>query len=328
MLANFEKYHVFAKALAPVVPNQDVVDIGAGSGVLSLICLALGARSVLAIERPEVAQLTREVLDGFGVPPGIRVVAKDLFDTQDDEVAGRSVIVSETIGYLGFEENIAPLMAYAKRWRGMEKAILVPRSLGVTVAGIGLVPGLRRRRPFTSTSRYPIAALAPVGDIPGSFVLGEMPPATMSWQWSFQSEKSQILSGIVFSFTADLGCGHHISNNQQGSLEQGQPTASGMTWPRLVCPVSEPWVLQEAENLGVQLELNCDASRGGAYGCTIRCSAAGDRAVDIQAEAPGFCPDYYPCGRDVSGGVRSVLAGLGLLDHIPGLEKKSDELSD
>jgi SAM-dependent methyltransferase len=95
-----------------VFPGALVLDLGSGSGIWAISAARLGAR-VVALEReplliPLIERLARE----NGVGDRVRAMCGDSRRFE----AGRDfdLIVSETIGYLGFDEDIVPILSDAR----------------------------------------------------------------------------------------------------------------------------------------------------------------------------------------------------------------------
>jgi predicted RNA methylase len=321
MLANFEKYRLFAAALAPLVDGKRVVDIGAGSGILSLVCFALGASHVLAIERPEIAEsITKQVLRGFGNPGAIDVLSMDLFDVAPEKFADASIIVSETIGYLGFEENIAALLAYARAFAPRD-VILVPHSLILSVEAVALNPALSGA-PRTTLMEYETCRWRNVSGT-ASFALGTVPEIPMIFEWNLQPDKAEYVSGLMFSFNADLSpvSGCNLSNAQRSTSLVPIPERATMNWPRFVVPFAKPVEVQSSDRVEITLALmpvDEDGKKGmEVFSCRFRCVVSRSVVCDIITKASECPPPYRPCGNDVNGAVAAVLAGLSLIDRFP-----------
>ena len=131
MLLDSVRVDAFARAIAEVVRAQDVVvDVGAGSGVLSILAAKAGAR-VYAVERGPLATIIDDAARDNGVADRITVIRGDVRDTNFPEPP--TVIVSETIGSFGFDEDIAALIAQV-RPRCAPACRVIPESVDVEIA--------------------------------------------------------------------------------------------------------------------------------------------------------------------------------------------------
>jgi protein arginine N-methyltransferase 7 len=138
MMNDDQRNEAFYNALAEVIrPDSRVLDIGAGSGLLSLMAAQLGAASVLAVEaNKDIAALTKEVVRQNGMSKQVQVVHAlstdvDLDDANSDSHQKKAtVLVSEIIGTLLLGESQLEYMEDARR------RLLVPDATILPAAGI------------------------------------------------------------------------------------------------------------------------------------------------------------------------------------------------
>jgi precorrin-6B methylase 2 len=128
LLNDAVRTRAFDRALAEVVRPGDVVaDLGAGSGILSLLALKHGARRVYAVESHPVAELTRLLARENGVEDRLRVVRGKAEEVRLPERA--DVVVSETLGNAVFDEGILELLWDARRRHLKPGGRLIPASV-------------------------------------------------------------------------------------------------------------------------------------------------------------------------------------------------------
>src|SRR5690349_12260758 len=110
MLRDTQRNEAYRRAIAHVVKPGDVVlDVGAGTGILSIFAAAVGARRVYAVERTPIAEVARQVIESNGHSSVIQVLQTDLEDLTLTEKV--DVIVSEWMGGFGVDENmLAPVV--------------------------------------------------------------------------------------------------------------------------------------------------------------------------------------------------------------------------
>ncbi len=125
----------FRRAIDSVVrPGDIVLDVGAGTGILSLFAARAGAARVYAVERTTVAVLAQELAVANGVAEIVQVIHGDVMDIELPERV--DVIVSEWLGGFGIDEGmLAPVIAARDRWLKPGGA-MIPRSVS---AWAGLV---------------------------------------------------------------------------------------------------------------------------------------------------------------------------------------------
>jgi precorrin-6B methylase 2 len=121
--------------LATVREGMTVLDVGAGSGILSLFAAQAGARAVYAVERaPGAAALARALVDRNGLSRVITVIESAMETAHLPEPV--DVIVSEWLGVYGVDANmLAPVLLARDRWLRPGGA-LIPSSVTAWLAPV------------------------------------------------------------------------------------------------------------------------------------------------------------------------------------------------
>jgi SAM-dependent methyltransferase len=147
LLADAARNRAFYRALrAKVKPGMSVLDLGAGTGLWSVVAARLGARRVVAVERepllvPVIERLARE----NGVADRVTAIRGDANRLR---LSRRfDVVVSETVGNEAFEEGIVPLLTRARRHFLKKEGALVPWAVSLKAAPV---------RPFVLGVRPPL----------------------------------------------------------------------------------------------------------------------------------------------------------------------------
>ena len=243
------------------------MDIGSGTGVLSLFAAMAGASRVYSIEREPVIEVAREiaVLNGFSAR--ITFIAGSSHQVEIPERA--DVLVTETIGNVGFDEGIVAWVADAKKRFLKPDAQIVPGRLD-TIASLVSVP-----RDFTTIQEWssPLHTLdlSPLSRIArNSLLWTELSPAAivtvpavvlttdfsenpgpLVGRVSEEVIKDAIVHGIGVWFRSDLTPSVTITNappNQVPSWEQG------------FLPIDEPIEV----SVGDRVEFEVSSSDSGA----------------------------------------------------------------
>lgn len=148
MLGDQRRTHAFIDAIGVLVRPDDVVlDIGTGTGILALAAARAGARHVYAVEASSMAELAREVVRDNGYGDRITVISG--WSTSIELPERASLLVTETIGNDAFEERIVSIVADAKKRLLLPDARIVPRVLRVLAAPFQMAPALRDELRFT-----------------------------------------------------------------------------------------------------------------------------------------------------------------------------------
>jgi histone-arginine methyltransferase CARM1 len=92
-----------------------VLDVGAGSGILSFFAAQAGAKKVYAVEATEMANYARKLVEANGLSDRIEVIQEKLEDLVLPEKV--DIIISEPMGLLLVHERMMEIYAIArKRW--------------------------------------------------------------------------------------------------------------------------------------------------------------------------------------------------------------------
>lgn len=276
MLRDSVRNEAFRRALSRAVqPGDIVLDLGAGTGLLSMFAAAAGARKVYAVERTDVAAVARLMVERNGFAERIDVLQSDSEDVTLPEAV--DVLVSEWMGGFGVDENmLAPLVMARDRWLkpggkiipGRVTAWLAPVSMaefddslaywhshphGVDMSLIAstmtqetfhtqehLTPDSLLATPQRMWSVNPYTC--PLQEADRSFT-AELP---------FAAARAGTVSGFVAWFTAEMGDGSTLTN------AVGAPDTH---WGRTLFPLDTARAV--AAGTPIQVELHCDPSLPG-----------------------------------------------------------------
>ncbi len=135
MICDQVRTDAFRRAIDSLVrPGDVVLDVGAGTGILSLFAARAGAARVYAVERTTVAVLAQELASANGVAEIVQVIQGDIMDIELPERV--DVIVSEWLGGFGIDEGmLVPVIAARDRWLN-PGGVMIPSSV---TAWAGLV---------------------------------------------------------------------------------------------------------------------------------------------------------------------------------------------
>ena len=134
MIRDRVRTEAFRRAIDSVVrPGDIVLDVGAGSGILSVFAARAGAGSVYAVERTSIAVLAQELAAANGVA---EIVRRDPRRRQRTSSSPErvDVIVSEWLGGFGIDEGmLAPVIAARDRWL-KPGGVMIPHSVSAWTA--------------------------------------------------------------------------------------------------------------------------------------------------------------------------------------------------
>ncbi len=128
MIRDRVRTEAFRRAIESVVrPGDVVLDVGAGSGILSLFAARAGAVRVYAVEATTVAVVAQGLAAANGVAEIVQVIQGDVMEVELPERV--DVIVSEWLGGFGVDEGmLVPVIAARDRWL-KPGGVMIPRSV-------------------------------------------------------------------------------------------------------------------------------------------------------------------------------------------------------
>jgi len=257
MLADEVRTSSFLRAILATITTGDVVvDIGSGTGVLSLFAARAGASHVYSIEREPIIEIASEIAARNGLSDTVTFIAGSSLDVEIPERA--DVLISETIGNTGFDEGILTWVADAQQRFLKPDATIVPQHVD-TVASLVSVP-----RDFRTIERWddPMETLdfTPLARIVRNNLLWtELSPAAIVTQPAVIfgtdfSEQPEILSGSVRGeavkdalvhgiglwFRADLTPGVTITNSPPNAVP---------SWEQGFLPLDQPIEVRAGETI-------------------------------------------------------------------------------
>jgi hypothetical protein len=241
MLVDEVRTSSFLRAITEVVkPGDVVVDIGSGTGVLSLFAAMAGASRVFAIESEPVIEIAGEIAARNGLSETISFVAGSSLEVEIPERA--DVLITETIGNVGFDEGIRTWVADARTRFLKQDASVVPGRVDA-VASLVSVPRdfgavekwsqLLHTLDFTPLTRIirnnvqwidlsPAAIVTEPSVVFGTDFSGQ--PESLSGSVRVEATKDALVHGIGVWFRSSLTPSIEITNappNIVPSWEQG-----------------------------------------------------------------------------------------------------------
>ncbi len=112
-----------------------VMDIGAGTGILSIFAARAGAAHVYAIENAEIAHYAREIIRKNGLADKITVI-KGKMEEIELPVKKVDIIISEWMGYFLLYESMLDTVLWARDKYLNEGGKMLPDRAKIYVAAI------------------------------------------------------------------------------------------------------------------------------------------------------------------------------------------------
>lgn len=115
--------------------NKVVLDVGAGTGILSLFCAKAGAKHVYAIECSHMADMAKEIVQTNGFSNVITVL-KGKVEEIELPVPHVDIIISEWMGYFLLFENMLNTVLYARDKWLIKDGIILPDKASLYLTAI------------------------------------------------------------------------------------------------------------------------------------------------------------------------------------------------
>jgi hypothetical protein len=267
MLNDAPRTEAFRQAIKSVVrPGDTVIDVGAGSGILSAFSARAGAAEVHAVERARIADALREVLRTNGLADVVRVHSGDAASANLPQA---QVIVSEWLGVLLFGDLMWPAVAAVRDRCLAPHGAMIPASVDFLLAPLEDPVVRDEGAAWWDAPRYGldlsafgrIEAEAPewrMDLVPADGLLAE--PATLlsmdclkasadagtfEHEATFEVTRDGTLDGMVAWFVAELAPGV--------TLDTG-PSAPPTHWKQDVLP-TRPHPVKKGQRLTVKMAL-------------------------------------------------------------------------
>lgn len=291
MLLDAVRMRTFADAIRSAVrPDDVVVDVGSGTGILALLAAKAGARRVYAVEASAMATVIQRAAEQNGVGAVVRVLRGDARNISFED--GRpTLIVSEMIGSFGLDEDYLGLLG-SVRARCAPGCRVLPESvslrlalaslprlaaeLGTVRSGLGVrldeVADRLLARPCMGwvaeadllTSATPLQRFG-VGDAVPRAVGG---PAV--------AERAGTANAIVGWFESELVAGVTLS---------ASPRAAATHWAQVIFPLDPPLAVSVGEKVDLEVRPRVVTDRS-TWSWGARCGDA-HRAGDAMRSLVG-----------------------------------------
>jgi len=114
-----------------------VLDVGCGTGILSLFAARAGARRVIGVEKSDFAVLARRVVLDNQLSHVVTIVRGKVEEVElPGDVGGVDVIVSEWMGYCLFYESMLDSVLFARDKWLVEGGVIFPDIVRLFICGI------------------------------------------------------------------------------------------------------------------------------------------------------------------------------------------------
>jgi protein arginine N-methyltransferase 3 len=134
-----EGYRDFIEKNRDVFAGKTVLDVGCGTGILSLFCARAGAKKVFAVDNSGIAVRAKEIIAKNGYQDRIEVIQGRIEDFNTQRLIGKEkvdIIISEWMGYGLLFEGMLDSVLRARDMYLKPEGILVPSHCNIRLAPI------------------------------------------------------------------------------------------------------------------------------------------------------------------------------------------------
>jgi SAM-dependent methyltransferase len=241
-----------------VTPDSVVLDLGTGSGILSFFACEAGARRVFAVDATHSADLASFLARHLGFADRIEVIHERSTNIELPERA--DVLVTETLGAFGFNEQILSSVIDARARLLTADAVIIPRNIDLYLVPVDDASIYERRVNWWNGKPYgfdfsPLSVFASnivfIGSVGSASFLApaarviesDLTSADISGRAHFTAARAGNLHGFAGWFRATLADGIELSNEAPGSH-----------WEHIFLPLQTPIHVEEGTPIDVALE--------------------------------------------------------------------------
>lgn len=264
LIADTSRTGTYQKALSQVVrPNDVVLDIGAGSGILSFFACQAGARKVYAVEMSGALPLARELCAGNSFNHIVEFRQGRSQEIQLPEPV--DVIVSDTGCSFGLQGGLLGILLDARKRFLRPGGRIVPRSLQLFVAPVEIKDGrnldiwnkdrygldLFSLRRFAANTDYhirvgPEEVLAPPGLLT-TIHFEEVSSPYIAAETLSVAERDGVMHGLAAWIALELAPGISFTNS---------PLAPTVDWLHSFFPIETPVELNQGDRVRAKIQTN------------------------------------------------------------------------
>ena len=265
LIEDTPRTNAYAEAIARTVrPGDVVLDLGSGSGVLAILACRAGARRVFAVERSHMADIAALMVAHNGCGDRVEVIHGR--STEIDLPERANVLVTETLGNLGFDEQIVPSVLDARKRLLAAGPRLIPARVALFAAPVHTARVHGREVAFWNTHHYGID-FAPVHTFAANQVrvaeLDEqalLAPAAQLVEVDLARAESAEISGSARFIIARDGVMHGFGGWFSATLTDGlrihtePPLRMPTNWHHALLPLEEAVPVARGDEIMLAVE--------------------------------------------------------------------------
>ena len=139
MLSDFVRTNAYKQAIyenADQIKDKVVLDLGCGTGILSMFCAQAGAKEVIAVDMSDIIHHTMDIIRENGLQDKIKLIKGRLEDIKELENKRFDVIVSEWMGYFLLYEGMLDSVIAARDKNLSPGGLILPNYCSISIFAI------------------------------------------------------------------------------------------------------------------------------------------------------------------------------------------------
>lgn len=304
--------------------DKVVLDVGAGTGILSLFAASAGARKVFAVEASEISEICEKIVECNNLTNQISVI-KGTIEDIDLPVKEVDIIISEWMGFYLLHESMLESVLFARdKWLSKD-GIMVPSQAILYLAPVNMTDYVKEHFRFyedvygfdfspmqlsvmTNTMKQPvILMLKPEQCLAPPSVICDLDLKTMSCKditsinksFTFTVEKSGLLHGYATWFDVHFSADKARFPSVQSSTLSTSPNAQETHWKQTVCFLPSSPKVSEGETNTCVVELFQDENNHRLYNISMALMDSEDED-DEDFDEEDVSDHPVPCQCDAS----------------------------
>jgi len=217
MLKDSPRNHAYASAIekcAHKIAGKVVLDVGCGTGILSMLCAKAGARVVYAVEASKMALMAERIVKDNNLDHIVKVINCPVESLQLPEKV--DVIISEWMGFYLLHESMLSSVIKARDMHLKPDGLMMPSNANIYAAPVSLHDFRREKIDFwdkvmgfdmraAQEMVWTEAMATPLIDVLGSGALMAQPQviASLDMHKITTAELVQISADVKFTITKD-----------------------------------------------------------------------------------------------------------------------------
>ena len=270
MLSDKMRLATYRQALKKtIIPGKSIVaDIGTGTGILAMMAAKLGAKKVYAVEAASIANIAETLIGNNSLSQRIEIIRG--YSTNISLPEKADIVVSETLGFTGFEEKIIEIFADAKDRLARKGAVLIPNAVSLSLVPVSdnairkthisfwkhsiddfdfnYLSQLARNNIYSRVHFSERDYLSQPANV-WKIVLGDKRHSKRFGSIKFEMEKDGNLEGFGGWFTANLFRDLTLTSNL------GQQWVNENHWQQFFIPASQPLTLNKGQKVKIDLSM-------------------------------------------------------------------------